>query len=204
MGIDTQQEYCRVDVKTGEILDGPRTLPQNWGNVVGFKHLSAKDVRRYGWFPIDSATSIPGSYGLLFLPERGIILKVPNKGVVAGKTQYAMANAKQLAYRYAERDFASGVMGETMFFSNTFLDQAHRSNCLAAKMDCRCNARFVDNVYSYVTVPWQVLPRLIEDSVHAYDHVMMKLRDCLNGISTATDQQIAAMIDTAFVDYFDD
>jgi hypothetical protein len=196
--------YCRVDPKTGDILDGPRTLPHSWGNVVGFHNLQPKDVRRYNWFPVDMATTVPTPYGYMFLPERSVVIKVHHGGHIAGKRQYAMGQLRAFAKMFAERDFSSAVMGEVMFFSNSHLDQIHRLNCHALQQNCVSTARTIEGVYISVTIPYEGLPRLIEDSVMAYNFVMRKVEEGLKAISNASDLEVAAMIDSGFVDFFDE
>jgi len=202
--VDTSPQYCRVDTKTGKILDGPRTLPHNWGNVVGFHHLGPKDVARYGWFPVDIETRVGAPFGLLFLPERGIIAKVPQRGPVAGQAQYAIGLLRDMARRFAERDFASSVCGEPLFFSNHYLEQIHRLNCLETKQHCRCIARTPDKQHISVEIPYQDIYKLINDSMAAYEHVMDKMMVGLNDIANGSDREIAIAIDTGFIDYFDE
>lgn len=203
MANSDELEYCRVDVKTGDILEGPMPLPQNWGSVVGFNNLSPAAVRRYGWFPV-SLNTVPRPYGLMFLPERGIIMKVPHKGVIAGRMQYAAAVMHQLADTYAQRPFYSDVMGDRYRFSNSYISQIHRLNCLQVKCHCKCQAENSDGHFEMISVPYQVIHRLIEDSTTAYGRVFDRLQVGLEGIATSTDKEIAALIDTQFVDYFDD
>lgn len=38
-------------VKNGQIVDGPRSLPNSWGNTSGFNLLSDEELRAFGWLP---------------------------------------------------------------------------------------------------------------------------------------------------------
>lgn len=40
-----------VLLKENQIIDGPRLLPINWGNISNFNVLDNETLKEYGWFP---------------------------------------------------------------------------------------------------------------------------------------------------------
>lgn len=38
-------------VQNGLIIDGPRALPQSWGNISGFSHMHPDKLQSLGWIP---------------------------------------------------------------------------------------------------------------------------------------------------------
>lgn len=58
------QYYCRVE--NGQIVDGPRSLPKNWGNISNLPALELAQLIARGWRPVvdDTPTYDPASQRL--------------------------------------------------------------------------------------------------------------------------------------------
>lgn len=40
-----------VRLESGVIVEGPMALPENWGNISGFKYLTNEQLAEKGWYP---------------------------------------------------------------------------------------------------------------------------------------------------------
>jgi len=40
-----------VYIEDGQVVEGPRLLPQSWRNISGFEFLEEEQLRSYGWYP---------------------------------------------------------------------------------------------------------------------------------------------------------
>ena len=54
-----------VLVKENEIIDGPKLLPINWGNISNFDVLDNETLRQYGWLPY-TFQSVELSHGEMY------------------------------------------------------------------------------------------------------------------------------------------
>lgn len=203
MADNAQLEYCRVSVATGDILEGPIPLPKDLGSVRGFCNLPPKELRRYGWFPVDIA-NVPKPYGLMFLPELGKVVKTHQRGPMGGRKEFAIIALRQKAQLLFEEPFYSDVLGRILRFPNTSSDQLHRLNCLQVGADYSCSAWSTERRFELATVPCDQINGLIKDSVAVHNKNLASVAAAYKGIGEASDREIVALIDTRFVDYFDD
>jgi Phage tail assembly chaperone protein len=44
-----KMNYCLI--KNGQMIDGPRALPNSWENVSGLQFLNAEELKNLGWLP---------------------------------------------------------------------------------------------------------------------------------------------------------
>lgn len=198
--------FCRVDKKTGEILEGPRALPQNWGNVTGFNNLRASDVKKYGWYEVHNQSSKSDlgiiNFSYIFLPEKEIVLAVPNAKI--GLTRYAFDMLQQLYHMRRTKSFYSDVMGLINEFPNTPMDQLQRLNCMAIGDDYSCIVVNKDGLYEKVTVSHQVLEKLLWDARYTQNEELAKFEEGIRRIREAkNDDELKVLIDTNFVDIYD-
>ena len=63
--------------------------------------------------------------------------------------------------------------------------------------------RLDNQVREIVEIPVDLLPHLIEHSVHAYNKQMKGLAKGIAEIPTLNDTELAAVLDTGMVDYYD-
>jgi hypothetical protein len=200
-----QTEYCRVDPKTGGILEGPMALPQIWGNVNGFCHLQRKELAKYRWYPVkEDTTVVVAEYRLLFLPEKELVLKLPaGGGNYKPSTKHTIKMLYQMFGFYITLPFYSDVMGDTTYsFPNTHFEQRHRLNCIVAEADYTCMAQTLGHKEVKVTVPCDKIKRLVKDSVSEYNKQLDNLFAGLEDIHNATDAQLVAILDTNLSDYY--
>jgi hypothetical protein len=198
-------EYCHVDKKTGEILEGPKALPQDWGSVAGFKHLGVVALRKFDWYPVRDDSVVPegAEYVLLFLPEAQFVIKAPmgNK-IYRGGQRYAIIHLHQMFEFYAVIPFYSDVLGTVHKFPNKPCEQLQRQNCLAAGMDYSCLAETIDRKFLRVTVPHENIKALIKDAAGWHNQQLEKLFVGMEDIKNATNKELVAMLDTNMLDYY--
>jgi hypothetical protein len=200
-----QKEYCHVDTKTGEILEGPMALPQNWGSVTGFKHLKGKDLIKYDWYQVrdDSVVRPGGEYALMFLPEHKIVIKVPmGHKTYRGGQRYAILQLREIFGFYTMDSFYSPVAGPVYKFPNKQCEQVQRQNCLVTGQDYSCLAETLDGKWERVTVPNAAIKLLIEDAVSIHNQLLEKLLAGVEDVKGATDAEVIALLDTNFIDYY--
>jgi hypothetical protein len=200
-----QTEYCHVS-KSGEILEGPKALPQNWGSVAGFCHLKGKDLTKHNWYPVreDMMANRSSDYKLLFLPEHEVVLKVSASGgrSMRPTTQHALKQLYHMFGFFTVMPFYSEVLGEVHKFPNTEHEQRHRQNCLLVEEDYECMAEDLDRKPVRVVVPCDQIKTLIKDAVIAHNKELGNLFTGLEDIRDATDAQLAAILDTNLADYY--
>lgn len=200
-----QREYCHVDRKTGEILEGPRTLPQDWGSVAGFKHLKRQQLIKYDWFPVrdDGVVSEGQEYALMFLPEHLIVIKIPmGDKVYRGGQRYAVLHLYQMFEFYTVLPFYSAVLGEVYKFPNKQCEHAHRQNCLMTGEDYSCLAETLNREWVRVTVPNKDIKVLMKDALNSHNQQLEKLFVGLEDIQSASDKELIALLDTNLSDYY--
>jgi len=200
-----QTEYCHVNTKTGEILEGPMALPQNWGSVAGFHHLKGKDLTKHNWYPVrdDGVVREGAEFTMLFLPEHSVVLKVPlGDKVYRGGTRYATLQLYAMFEFFTVMGFYSTVLGTAYKFPNKQCEHIHRQNCLAIEEDYTCMAETLDRECVRVTVPHNKLKSLMKDAVNSHNQQLEKLFVGLKDIQSATDAQLIALLDTNLADYY--
>lgn len=200
-----QDEWCHVDVRTGDILEGPMALPRIWGGVNGFNNLKAPELMRRNWFPVRDDSVVPegAEHTFLFLPERSMVLKVPlGDKVYRGGTQYAILQLYQMFTFFTEYPFYSDVTGEMFLFPNKACEQAQRNNCFNSGRDYTCMAQTLGRKHIRVFVPHCDIHRLMGDAAAHHDTVLEKLFRGLADIQIATDAELVALLDTNLADYY--
>jgi hypothetical protein len=200
-----QIEYCHVNTKTGEILEGPMALPQNWGSVAGFKHLKRTELMKYDWYKVrdDNVVRTGQECVLMFLPEHRIVIKVPmGHPTYRGGQRYAVLQLYEMFGFYVQQSFYSPVMGEVYKFPNKQCEHVHRQNCLATGQDYSCLAETLDGKWARVTVPNASIKLLIEDAVSIHNQFLEKMLAGVEDVKGATDAEVVALLDTNFIDYY--
>lgn len=201
-----QTEYCHVNVKTGEILEGPMALPQNWGNVAGFNNLKPKSLIKYDWYPVrdDGVVREGGEYVLMYLPEHRCVIKAPmGSKVYRGGQRYAVLHLYQMFEFFTVRPFYSPVLGEVYRFPNRQCEHLQRLNCLATKQDYTCLAENMDEEWVEVTVPHKDIDSLMKDAVNSHNQYLNKMFLGLEDVKQASDAELIALVDTNMSDYYD-
>lgn len=200
-----QEEYCHVDTKTGEILEGPKALPQDWGSVSGFWHLRGKDLAKHNWYPVrrDGVVPAGSEYKAVYLPEHQLVIKLPlGQAGALGSSQYAIVQLYQMFGFFTKRPFHSEILGEVYLFPNTEHEQRHRQNCLLVKEDYVCMAETLDRKKVRVVVPHNQIKVLIKGAVNSYNNHLERLFVGLEDIQNSTDKELVAILDTNLADYY--
>ncbi len=201
-----QDEYCHVNPKTGEILEGPMALPQNWGSVSGFCHLKDNALRKHNWFAVaDDGVVRPGEpYEAVFLPERQLVVKVKSHGTAGhGRRQYALLHLYTIFAGAAGLPFACETPAGVFMFKNSPVERAQMQSCLLLKRDYTCMAQRLSNKQlEKVIVEYHDVQTLLEASADAYEAQADKMLAAMDDINSSTEEQIVAILDTNLADYY--
>lgn len=200
-----QIEYCHVDTKTGEILEGPMALPQNWGSVAGFCNLRGKDLVKYNWYPVrdDGVVATGEEYVLMFLQEHGVVIKAPiGNRIFRGGQRYAIIQLYKMFEFFTTLAFFSPVLGKVYKFPNAPCEHVHRQNCLMAKEDYSCLAETQDRKWVRVTVPHKDIPSLMKDAVAVHNQQLEKMDAAIEDVKSCSQAELLALLDTNFADYY--
>lgn len=52
-------EYCYIE--DGQIVEGPRQLPESWRNISGLNLLTKEELVERGWIPVEETPATPTS-----------------------------------------------------------------------------------------------------------------------------------------------
>jgi len=199
--------FCRVDRKTLEVVEGPKPLPQKWGNVTGFNNLRAPDVKKYGWYPMAEFSLVDReeTFSLVFLPEKEHVVKVYPLNGAQGLQQHAIALLRAgHQHALASVRFRSTALGEPLLFPNAPADAEYRHSCFLLAKDYECMAQTLDGEHRFVTVPFDKIEALMLDIHARYSQLNQKLKEGLEQIANETPAGLRALLDTDLVDLYDD
>lgn len=202
-----KQLYCQVNPKTGKVVDGPRELPQKWGNISGFDNLRPKDLAKYHWYPMADYSLVhekATKYGLVFLPEKGVVMKTP-EDAPRGLRDSAVAHlAMHFQHNTAGREIASSVLGPIYFFPNSVTDQVLRLTCMLTGAHYECMARSEAGMFERVLIPNAAIPHLLEDVMKNYKKRLSEYEAGVARVIKEDENGLRALFDTSFVEFYDD
>jgi len=199
--------YCVVDLKTGTVVEGPRELPQKWGNISGFNNLRENEVKKYGWYPMAEYSLVnpkDTKFSLVFLPEQEVVVKTNEDANRGLKDTAVLHLAVQFKHNITNREVMSDVLGPTYYFPNTEADQIMRLTCMVTGAPYECMARLYQGNTERVVVPSASIPRLIEDAAKQYKQRLGEFEAGVTRINGESLAGLRALMDTQFAELYDD
>lgn len=202
------QRFCRVDKQTLEVVEGPVPLPQNWGNVTGFNRLQAKDVKKWGWYPLADYSAVSPEetdFSLVFLPEKELVVKVHSQSGGKGLKDHAIAVLlARTKYAIGGTQLRSTALGPVMEFPNDPEENSYRLFCLLLGADYECIAKDADGNHQFVVVPHAKLDGLVRDIHSQSQQMRQKLRKGFEVIEKETPAGLRALLDTDLEELYAD
>jgi hypothetical protein len=200
-------QYCLVDKKTGEVIDGPRDLPENWANVSGFHNLPPQDVKKYGWYPLTQYSPTPGAhedYSLVFLPEKEVVARV-HLVTHRGLRDLALASLRaQYNYRTSAADIPVTLDGVRYLIPNSVSDQMARMMCFIAETPYEGLVKDTsDGIFKVITIAPEDLPLVSKQVLGVYSEHMAVVKGALERIYEEDEDGLRALVDTDLAELYD-